>query len=173
MSLTESTPTDVHTSAPPHHPSGAHDCAGCLDRRQVLVRAGVAAVGVAAAGVLAACSGSSGGSSEGDDATEAAPAGDGSLAKLADIPVGGALAAEDADGKPILLTQPIEGTVVGLSAICTHQGCTVAPDDDHLACPCHGSTYDLEGKNTGGPAPSPLPPFDVHVSNGAVLAGKA
>jgi len=169
MSLTEITPTDSHTSAPPHHPSGAHDCAGCLDRRQVLVRAGAAAMGVAAAGVLAACSGSSGG----DDATQAPPAADGSLAKVADIPVGGALAAQDADGEPILLTQPEAGTIVGLSAICTHQGCTVAPDDDHLSCPCHGSTYDLEGKNTGGPAPSPLPPFDVHVSNGAVLAGKA
>jgi Rieske Fe-S protein len=170
MSLTEITPTDSRTAAPPHHPSGAHDCAGCLDRRQVLVRAGVAAVGVAAAGVLAACSGSSGGDG---GTTQEAPAADGSLAKVADIPVGGAISAKDADGKPILLTQPEAGTVVGLSAICTHQGCTVAPDDDHLSCPCHGSTYDLEGKNTGGPAPSPLPPFDVHVANGEVLAGKA
>ncbi|GIG21925.1 hypothetical protein Cch01nite_26490 [Cellulomonas chitinilytica] len=172
MSLTESTPTDAHPFTPGHHPSGGHDCAGCLDRRQVLVRAGLATMGVAAAGVLAACSSSSGG---GGDASQAPPAADGSLAQLADIPVGGAISAQDADGKPILLTQPEAGTVVGLSAICTHQGCTVAPDDkDHqLACPCHGSTYDLEGKNTGGPAPSPLPPFDVHVTDGAVFAGKA
>jgi cytochrome b6-f complex iron-sulfur subunit len=172
MTLTELTPTDAQP-APPSHPSGTHDCAGCLDRRQVLVRAGVAAVGVAAAGVLAACSGSTAGDGGGSDKEADTPAADGSLAQLADIPVGGALSAEDADGKPILLTQPEAGTVVGLSAICTHQGCTVAPDDDHLACPCHGSTYDLEGKNTGGPAPSPLPPFDVHVVNGAVVAGKA
>ncbi|MGY4644059.1 QcrA and Rieske domain-containing protein [Cellulomonas sp. URHB0016] len=177
MSLTETAPSDTRPADPAHHPSGPHDCAGCLDRRQVLVRAGVAAVGVAAAGVLAACSGpsdeSSGSSSGADGGTTGSPAADGSLAQLADIPVGGALAAQDADGKPILLTQPEAGTVVGLSAICTHQGCTVAPDDDHLACPCHGSTFDLEGKNTGGPAPSPLPHFDVHVVDGAVLAGKA
>jgi Rieske Fe-S protein len=176
MTLTESTPTDAHPSTRPHHPNGAHDCAGCLDRRQVLVRAGLATLGVAAAGVLAACSsGGSSGDGSGSGSGASAPAAGGALAQLADIPVGGAISAQDSDGNPILLTQPEAGTVVGLSAICTHQGCTVAPDDkDHqLLCPCHGSTYDLEGKNTGGPAPSPLPPFDVHVSNGAVLAGKA
>ena len=134
---------------------------------------GLVTMGVAAAGVLAACGGGS--SDDGAD-----PSGDGSggpsdgvLAQVSDIPEGGAISAEDADGNPILLTQPTAGTIVALSAICTHQGCTVAPDGDQLICPCHGSVYDLSGANVSGPAPEPLPQVDVHVTNGAVLAGKA
>ena len=149
-----------------------HTCDGCLDRRQVLVRAGLVTMGVAAAGVLAACGG--GGRTPRTTRRQDAPAaGDGALAQVSDIPVGGAISAKDADGKPIILLQPEAGTVVALSAVCTHQGCTVAPDGDQLKCPCHGSVFDLTGGNVSGPAPSPLPAVDVHVSDGAVLAGKA
>ena len=154
---------DQHTS----------DCAGCLDRRQVLMRGGLVTMGVAAAGVLAACGG---GSSDDDAATSgdsSAGSGSGALAKVSDIPEGGAISATDADGNQILLTQPTAGTIVALSAICTHQGCTVAPDGKQLKCPCHGSVYDLSGGNVSGPAPDPLPAVDVHVTNGEVLAGKA
>jgi len=156
-------------------PHGA-GCAGCMDRRQVLARAGVATLGVAAMGVLAACGGGGGGGGYGDegsdDGTGDAPS-DGVLAQVSDIPEGGAISAEDADGKPIILTQPEAGTVVALSAICTHQACTVAPDGDQIKCPCHGSVYDLEGGNVSGPATKPLPAIDVHVADGAVVAGKA
>ena len=147
--------------------STPHTCDGCLDRREVLVRAGLVTMGVAAAGVLAACGGSD------TPTSEAPPADDGALAQLSDIPVGGAISAQLADGQPIILMQPEKGTVVALTAVCTHQQCTVAPEDDELRCPCHGSVYDLTGANVSGPAPSPLVQFDVHVSNGAVLAGKA
>ena len=149
-----------------------HSCDGCLDRREVLVRAGLVTMGVAAAGVLAACGGSE--TPNGDEAPAASGgAAGGALAQVSDIPVGGAISAKDADGKPIILVQPEAGTVVALSAICTHQGCTVAPKDDELHCPCHGSVFDLTGANVSGPAPSPLAQFDVHVSNGAVVNGKA
>jgi cytochrome b6-f complex iron-sulfur subunit len=149
-------------------PTSPHTCTGCLDRREVLVRAGLVTMGVAAAGVLAACGG--GGST---DTPASTPAADGALAQVADIPVGGALAATGADGKPIILLQPEAGTVTAVSAVCTHQGCTVAPDGKELKCPCHGSVFDLTGGNVSGPAPSPLPAVDVHVVDGAVLAGKA
>jgi Rieske Fe-S protein len=33
-----------------------------------------------------------------------------------------------------------------LSPICTHLGCTVEIEQARLVCPCHGSTYDREGK---------------------------
>ena len=153
-------------------PTAPHTCDGCLDRREVLVRAGLVTMGVAAAGVLAACSGSD--SPSGEEAPAASGgANAGALAQVSDIPVGGAISAKDADGEPIILVQPEAGTVVALSAICTHQGCTVAPEDDELRCPCHGSVFDLTGANVSGPAPSPLPEVDVHVSNGAVVSGKA
>jgi cytochrome b6-f complex iron-sulfur subunit len=53
------------------------------------------------------------------------------------------------------------GKVRVQTAVCTHLGCTVNGVETGYACPCHGSTYDLEGKNTGGPAPRPLVYFKV------------
>jgi len=94
------------------------------------------------------------------------------LAKLADVPVGGAVSAKAADGSPIIIAQPTQGTAVAFSAKCTHKGCTVAPSGDKLNCPCHGSVFEaLTGKNIGGPAPSPLVPVTVTVKGGDVVAG--
>jgi cytochrome b6-f complex iron-sulfur subunit len=41
---------------------------------------------------------------------------------------------------------------------CPHLGCTVpwAPNFDQFRCPCHGSIYNYNGKNVGGPAPRPM-----------------
>lgn len=57
------------------------------------------------------------------------------------------------------------GKVRVQTAVCTHLGCTVNMVQTGYACPCHGSTYDAHGKNTGGPAPLPLVYF--HVFKGA------
>ena len=38
-----------------------------------------------------------------------------------------------------------------LSPICTHLGCTVEIEQSRLVCPCHGSTYDREGKVAAWP----------------------
>ncbi|MCG2800041.1 MAG: Rieske (2Fe-2S) protein [Cellulomonas sp.] len=139
---------------------------GC-SRRQLLVGTGVGALGVATMGVLAACGSSSSG---GTGATAAA---DGSIAKVTDIPVGGALAATGSDGKPILLVQATEGTVTAVSAVCTHQGCTVVAGSGDLTCPCHGSVFALDGSVTTGPASTALPTVEVHVSDGTVFLGQA
>ena len=48
------------------------------------------------------------------------------------------------------------GKVRVQTAVCTHLGCTVNMVETGYACPCHGSTYDIHGMNTGGPAPLPL-----------------
>jgi cytochrome b6-f complex iron-sulfur subunit len=148
-----------------------------LSRRRVLVAGAGAAVSVSA---LAAC-GSSSSSSTASSGTSASAgsagvspkqpaAGGGALAKVADVPVGGAVSAKGPGGKPVIVAQPQEGKIVAFSAICTHQGCTVAPAGKILQCPCHGSTYDLAtGKNTGGPAPRPLTEIDVEVKHGEVV----
>lgn len=47
------------------------------------------------------------------------------------------------------------------TAVCTHLGCTVHMVETGYQCPCHGSTYDQHGINTGGPAPLPLVYFLV------------
>lgn len=168
---------DTQNTSDPNDHSHAPGCDGCLDRRQVLKRAGVVTAGVAAAGVLAACG------RAGSPPAEVTPSartgggsstgGSGALAKVADVPEGGALSVKDAEGNQLLLTQPTAGTVVALSAVCTHQGCTVTSDGGELVCPCHGSVFDLSGANVSGPASTPLPEVDVHVVNGEVLAGTA
>jgi Rieske Fe-S protein len=135
----------------------------------VLVAGAGTAVG---ASLLAACGGDDGDTTASADTSASAGDGGGAgpLAKVADIPVGGAVAATGSDGKPVIVAQPTDGEVVAFSAICTHQGCTVAPADKILKCPCHGSTYDLAtGTNTGGPAPKPLTEIPVKVEGGEVV----
>jgi cytochrome b6-f complex iron-sulfur subunit len=41
-----------------------------------------------------------------------------------------------------------EGTLRGLSGVCTHQGCLLHPNDssDRLDCPCHRAAFSLEGQ---------------------------
>ena len=74
------------------------------------------------------------------------------------------------DGKVFYPKQKVfietqSGKVRAQTAVCTHLGCTVNMNDTGYACPCHGSTYDRHGLNTGGPAPLPLNYF--HVFKGA------
>jgi cytochrome b6-f complex iron-sulfur subunit len=64
------------------------------------------------------------------------------------------------------------GGVYALSAVCTHLGCITRfrSDENVIACPCHGSRFDLEGNVVGGPAPRPLPWIEVQAdASGALL----
>lgn len=66
------------------------------------------------------------------------------------------------------------GKVRVQTAVCTHLGCTVNAVETGYACPCHGSTYDRYGRNTGGPAPSPLVFFLVYQgASGDILVDKS
>lgn len=142
-----------------------------LTRRRLLAGAGAGAALLA----VAACGNNSGGSTTASTPSAGGGSGGsggsgGALASVADVPVGGAVSAKDASGKPVIVAQPTKGDLVAFSAICTHMGCTVAPQGDQLVCPCHGSTYDLAtGDNTGGPAPKPLPSIPVTVRAGKVV----
>ena len=151
---------------------------GGLSRRTMLVAGGGAVLGTCA---LAACGGGDGSATRTQGTTGPGTAGTSpgsgpgsgsshALAKVSDVPVGGAVSATGADGKPVIVAQPSPGDVVAFSAICTHAGCTVAPAGRILRCPCPGSTYDLAtGDNTGGPAPAPLTRLTVRISGGAVV----
>jgi len=53
-----------------------------------------------------------------------------------------------------------------LSAICQHLGCRVRWDDSRqqFLCPCHGGTYDREGRVVAGPPPRGLERLNVRVN---------
>ena len=56
-----------------------------------------------------------------------------------------------------------------LSPICTHLGCTVEIEQARLVCPCHGSTYDREGKVLRGPAEEALASYRTALTSDGVI----
>ncbi|QCU77893.1 Rieske (2Fe-2S) protein [Citricoccus sp. SGAir0253] len=85
----------------------------------------------------------------------------------ADLPAGTSASVE-VEGRTLLLRRESAGTVHAFSAVCTHQGCTVAPATeagrDVFACPCHGSHFAVDtGVPFGGPARRPLTAFTAAV----------
>ena len=116
--------------------------------------------------------GDSGGSGGGSKKASGGDAGAGgtAIASESEVAPGSALKFEDS-GNPAVLVHLDNGEFVAYSAICTHQGCTVAYKDGNLACPCHGSVFDpANGASVvAGPAQRPLPEIPVKVQGGEVV----
>lgn len=54
------------------------------------------------------------------------------------------------------------GAQEAISLTCTHQGCTVQPNEQgEFHCPCHGAVFDRAGRVVRGPAQRDLPRFKV------------
>lgn len=89
------------------------------------------------------------------------------LAKTSAVPVGGGVVVK---ARKVVVTQPEKGTFKAYSAICTHQGCTVAEvRDSVISCPCHGSEFRVtDGSVAGGPAPSALPARKIEVEGDSI-----
>jgi len=85
-------------------------------------------------------------------------------AVLADVPPNGALVFRDE--RLALLRDG--GGVYALSLVCTHLGCTVTVSAQELACPCHGSRFDRQGRVLSGPADRPLPRLTVAEQDGMI-----
>jgi Rieske Fe-S protein len=73
--------------------------------------------------------------------------------------------------RPGLLLLGSDGEYRAMSATCTHLSCTVQYRGDlkQVWCACHNGTYDLAGRNVGGPPPRPLELFDVQVRGEEVV----
>jgi nitrite reductase/ring-hydroxylating ferredoxin subunit len=99
-----------------------------------------------------------------------AGAGGKAIASESKVAPGSAFKFKDS-GNPAVLVHLDYGDFVAYSAVCTHQGCTVAYKDGNLACPCHGSIFDpANGASVvAGPAPRPLPEIPVKVQGGEVI----
>ncbi|HEX3866466.1 MAG TPA: FAD-dependent oxidoreductase, partial [Gemmatimonadaceae bacterium] len=66
------------------------------------------------------------------------------------------------DGRRVAAHRTDDGTVIKVSAVCTHLGCLVRWNDAERTwdCPCHGSRFTPEGLVLGGPAEAPLERID-------------
>jgi Rieske Fe-S protein len=96
------------------------------------------------------------------------------LARLDDIPVGGAVVVHyPRPEDPCLLLRPDERTVLAYGQKCTHLSCAVVPDLAHhrLFCPCHNGSFDVAtGRPLAGPPRRPLPRVALRVLDGVVYA---
>lgn len=66
-------------------------------------------------------------------------------------------------------------SIVALSTVCTHLGCTpnFSPAEGKFKCPCHGSGFYTTGINFEGPAPRPLERFKITLSDeGEIIVDK-
>lgn len=95
-------------------------------------------------------------------------------AKIGDIPANAAKIVKF-NKKPAIVVHTSQGQYKAFSAVCTHLGCTVQynSDDQRIHCNCHGSVYDLTGKNIGGPAPSPLQPLRLIVRDPDIIISES
>jgi len=77
----------------------------------------------------------------------------------------------DIDGgvSPIVVVRVDNDTLTALSPICTHLGCTVRKERSVFRCPCHGSTYTLDGTVVRGPTQRPLVTYRTEYEDGTLI----
>jgi Rieske Fe-S protein len=163
-----------------------------ISRRRFIHLGTALGVGAAGASVLAACGGGESGSGGGgsgngsggndgggstqssgkktDGGTEKQASSGQAIAQTSEVAPGSTVKFRDS-GSPAVLVHLDSGDFVAYSAVCTHQGCTVAYRNGQLACPCHGSVFDPANgaQVVAGPAPRPLPEIPIEVHSGEVL----
>ncbi|MCX4746270.1 Rieske (2Fe-2S) protein [Kitasatospora sp. NBC_01287] len=130
--------------------------------RRTLLCCGAAVLAGGSALAVAGC-GPSNSIAKGD--SKSSSSGPVDLGPATAVPVGGGKVFAD---QRIVVTQPSAGQYKAFSARCTHAGCLVDQVKDNLIqCPCHGSRFNVaDGSVADGPAPSPLPSYQVTVTGG-------
>ena len=92
--------------------------------------------------------------------------------KVGSIPIGESIDAHyqldsSKAATPVVVHRIGVKTFAAFSAICTHNGCTIAATAKTFNCPCHGSVYDsASGKVVIGPALLPLKRVKVAITKG-------
>lgn len=168
----------MHNDESRDHEPGSHQPGNrSVPRRSVVAGSGILAVSA----VLAGCSSYGGQAQQGEPlpatgapayppapgdtppTSEAGPApAAAGLARTSDIPVGGG---QVFSAEQVVVTQPEPANFRAFSAVCTHQGCTVAQvTNGTINCACHGSKFAAaDGSVVEGPATQPLSPREVVV----------
>lgn len=89
------------------------------------------------------------------------------LGPVGAVPVGGGVVYETV---AVVVTRTSTGDLRGFSAVCPHDGCIVHEvADGRIVCPCHGSTFGLDGSLLRGPAVTSLTVRPVGVQRGTVF----
>lgn len=133
-----------------------------LRRRTVVVGGAALGAGLVIAGCTTPAP-SRGGAAAGPGEVGGAPAGT-ALGPVSEVPVGSAKIYADQE---VVVTQATAGTFAAFSTTCPHQGCAVAKvEGESIVCPCHGSTFTLDGSVVAGPARTGLTIRTVTVSGG-------
>lgn len=74
-----------------------------------------------------------------------------------------------ASGQNFLVARTGDASFTALTAVCTHQRCTVNTYQNQVfECPCHGSQYSTSGAVLRGPAPAALRQFPTAFANGVL-----
>lgn len=125
-----------------------------IDRRELLVKGGLAA----AAALLAACAGSLG-----TDATGSTFSGSFTI-KVSDYPAlaqsGGVAVVNAPGGYPIAVENTGSG-YIALGLICPHRGGYIQTFSNGFQCPVHGATFNKSGTWIGGQPTSNMTRFTV------------
>ena len=148
-----------------------------LSRRQFCVHAGQAVSFASIATIITGLTGCGGSSTSPSDAPALAvinagvSAGKVTLTIDASSPlnaVGGAALVQSNSGN-FLVSQTTAGGFTALTAICTHEQCTVTGfQSSQYVCPCHGSHYSTSGAVVQGPATQALKSFPAVFAAGVL-----
>jgi cytochrome b6-f complex iron-sulfur subunit len=83
-------------------------------------------------------------------------------------PVGNAALVQTPIGD-FLVAHTAQNSFIALNATCTHQTCTITGfANQNYVCPCHGSTFDVNGRVLGGPAPAALHQYPTQFASGVL-----
>ena len=125
-------------------------------------------IGAGLSVLLSACGGSGGEQPAAGKSGATAALGNGRLAKVGDVPVGGGVVSEDG----VLVLQLTEGKFTGFDAVCPHQSFRVSPPDGKgvITCRGHDSHFKAsDGSLIDGPSPSGLRPVQVQEKEGYIV----
>lgn len=79
-----------------------------------------------------------------------------------------AAAVVHAEGVRVAVRRTAEGRLTAMRLQCTHAGCPLTLEHDHIACRCHGGRFDLDGRPTAGPPKTPLHRMPIREDGGRV-----
>jgi len=95
------------------------------------------------------------------------------IGTVAALDTEGVLANSDLQGNNLAVIRDPNApeSVIAVSAVCTHSGCTVPWNAEQgvFACPCHGGRFNPDGTVADGPPPRPLTTFEAKIDGDQVL----